>query len=378
MLSGVFHRKARDKSGLNYNLENILYIYKMFSKQPLSFYVLGIGLVMLASYVGNQYRQTFQDEDRNEEYDMVKEYLLNDSPLYGKNRPKLWIHSKYEVNARMWKNFMSRNTTNLNQPYLYLTVQSVIRHCADDFHVCLIDDDSFGKLIPSWDADLHTIPEPMKSRYRDMGMVQLLQLYGGMIVPNSFICTRPLLEMYQTGIEGKKPFVVEKCKQCLRDPKINNSPFIPDIRMMGAAKNDPVLDEMLDVLKRRERDGHFSRETDFLGEIDKWCIQQVQEGKMTCIDGNAIGIKTRCGKPILLEDLMGEDYLDVDNSLLFGVFVPKEDLLKRPKYSWFSILPHEDVMQSRVILAKYLQASVVDEEEAEKARSERIRTMIAI
>ena len=50
----------------------------MFSKQPLSFYIFGFGLVLLASYVGNQYRKTFEEDDSQEDYQMVKEYLLND------------------------------------------------------------------------------------------------------------------------------------------------------------------------------------------------------------------------------------------------------------------------------------------------------------
>jgi len=330
----------------------------MFSKQNLSVYVIGIGLVMFASYVGNMYRQTFQDDYRNKEYDMIKQYLLNDSPLYGNNRPKMWIHSMYEVNARKWKNFMSRNTTGLNQPYLYLTIESIIRHCADDFHICLIDDDSFAKLLPSWDVDLNTIPEPMRSRYRYMAMIQLLQLYGGMIVPNSFLCTRPLIDMYKTGIEGNVPFVVEKKKQCVRTTT-NNHVFLPDIYMMGAKKNDPVLDEMLAFMKQRERKGHFSRETEFKGEMENWCNQQVMEMKMRCIDGNRIGIKSKCGIPILIEDLMGENYLDIDDTVLFGIYIPKEELLRRPKYQWFTILPYEDIMNTNVILAKYFKASSV-------------------
>ena len=39
---------------------------------------------------------------------MIKLYLLNDSPLYGQNKPKIWIHSKYELNARKWRDFQSR------------------------------------------------------------------------------------------------------------------------------------------------------------------------------------------------------------------------------------------------------------------------------
>jgi hypothetical protein len=51
------------------------------------------------------------EDNSKDEYEMVKQYLLNESPLYGYNRPKIWIHSKYEVNSRKWKSFYSRNST---------------------------------------------------------------------------------------------------------------------------------------------------------------------------------------------------------------------------------------------------------------------------
>ena len=67
----------------------------------------------------------------------------------GNNKPKLWIHMDYHINSRKWKNFMSRNSTDLNQPYLYLTIQSIINHNSNDFHICLIDDDAFEKILPN-------------------------------------------------------------------------------------------------------------------------------------------------------------------------------------------------------------------------------------
>ena len=75
---------------------------------------------------------------------------------------------------------------------------------------------------------------------------------------------------------------------------------------------------------------------------------------------------------------MGENYLDVENSLLFGISIPSEELLRRPKYSWFAVLPQEDVLNSNVILAKYFQASIVDDDVLESERKEKIRDMIAI
>ena len=113
----------------------------MFSSNQITQYLMLFGVIIVAGYFGNSFNQKFQNKD---EYDLIKQYLLNESPLYGFNRPKLWIHSKYEVNARKWKDFYSRNTTDLNQPYIHLTIKTIINHCGNDFNVCLIDDESFS------------------------------------------------------------------------------------------------------------------------------------------------------------------------------------------------------------------------------------------
>jgi hypothetical protein len=135
----------------------------MFSSKNISHYVVTGATILVASYFLNKYKQNFET---NDEYDLIKKYLLNESPLYGYNRPKLWIHTKYEINARKWKDFYSRNSTDLNQPYLHLTIKTIVNHCGDDFNICLIDDDTFSKLIPSWDVDLSTVAEPMRAHFR--------------------------------------------------------------------------------------------------------------------------------------------------------------------------------------------------------------------
>lgn len=325
----------------------------MFSKK-LPYLIMAFGLVMAASYVGNRFRQNMTDRESKDDYELVKKYLLNDSAMYGKNRPKLWIHSCYEVNARKWKNFMSRNSTDLNQPYLYLTIQSIINHCGDDFHVCLVDDDSFEKLIPSWELNMNTMSEPMRSRYRDIGMLQLIYIYGGFNVPNSFLCTKPLIELYKQGISQKTPFIAEK-----RMYNVSLKPFVPDIQFIGAQKEDPKIQELIQFLEMN-LGNHFQKQNEFEGLVEKWCIEQVQDQAMQIIDGKIIGIKTDIGKPILLEDLMEDDFLKVDSTMLYGIYIPKKDILKRPKFQYYAILPYEEVLESKNILAKYFKMSMVD------------------
>ena len=73
----------------------------MFDRKNVKHYLLAISLLLVATYIGNSYKNYVNKDTTNYEYDMIKEYLLNDSPLYGMNKPKLWIHSKYKLILKM-------------------------------------------------------------------------------------------------------------------------------------------------------------------------------------------------------------------------------------------------------------------------------------
>ena len=178
----------------------------LFSIKNTKYYIFMAVVVLVSGIFASKLKQSFET---NDEYELIRKYLLNDSPLHGHNRPKLWIHTKYEINARKWKDFYSRNTTDLNQPYIHLTIKTIIDHCGDDFNICLIDDQTFSKLLPSWDIDISTLAEPIKSHFRELGLAQLIYYYGGMVVPNSFICKKNLKPLYDNGISGNKAFVCE-------------------------------------------------------------------------------------------------------------------------------------------------------------------------
>ena len=144
----------------------------MFDKKYAYHYLFTIGVIAVAGYFSDKVKQGLSSNDA--ENNLIRQYLLNESPLYGFNRPKLWIHSTYEKNARQWKDFYSRNTTDLNQPYIHLTIKSVINHCGNDFNICLIDDETFSRLIPTWDINMAAVPEPARAMYRELGLMKLL------------------------------------------------------------------------------------------------------------------------------------------------------------------------------------------------------------
>lgn len=370
----------------------------MFKSKNLYHYAFAFGLILVASYFGNKWRQSFEP---NDEYDMIKKYLLNDSPLYGFNKPKIWIHSNGEINARKWRDFQSRNTTDLNQPYINLTISSIINHCANDFNICLIDDDSFSKLIPTWDVDLKTVSDPIKSHMRDIGMLQLVYLYGGIVVPNTFLCLKNLTGLYQEGIVSNKAFVVEALNRSTDVAKQKHRLlFTPTLRMFGSEKNNGAIRELADYLrivhlgitdpsndmalpKQRNQFPYFTSEPEFLGNVSQWFITAIQNQQVNLIGGELIGIKTNKRKPVLIEDLMEEDFLDISTNA-YGIYIPGDDMLKRIKYQWFSVMTVSEALNTNSVLSKYLKASMVQGEHYDeyKIRADddgsKIRSVISI
>jgi hypothetical protein len=240
-----------------------------------------------------------------------------------------------------------------------LTIKTIINHCGKDFNICLIDDDSFSKLLPSWDIDLPTVAEPHKSYYRELGMLKLVYYYGGIVVPNSFLCTKSLKPLWQDAVNEKTPFLCEKLNRTVAKDNGANPLFIPSICFMGAKKNDETIKELIEYLKHRNLSPHFSSEPRFTGDTSNWCMDAVKQGKMKVVGGEQIGIKTQTGKPILLEELMEENYLDLVKSP-YGIYIPADEILRRPKFQWFAAISSEEVFKTNAIIAKHLKASIVD------------------
>jgi hypothetical protein len=321
-------------------------------------FLFGLTVLAVVGYIGTKIKDSIDTTDKDE-YELIKKYLLNDSPLYGYNKPKLWIHTKYEINARNWRDFYSRNTTDLNQPYIHVTIRSIINHCADDFHICLIDDDTFSKLIPAWDFEMRSLADPLKSQLRELGFAQLLYYYGGFIVPDSFLCSKNLMPLYLEGVSKKNSFVIEKVSKQVDFKDKRGRIFVPDMYFMGANKNDDTVKELAEFLKNRAKSVHVTNEAEFRGQISHWLMGAIHIDKMTLIRGEYVGIKTNKGSEITVEDLMEEAFLDLHSSA-YGVYIPEDEMLSRTKYQWFPVSSVEELMDTRIILAKYMKASMVD------------------
>jgi len=189
---------------------------------------------------------------------------------------------------------------------------------------------------------------------------QAANVYGGLVLPNSFVCLKNLKDLYLTHTVNGNPFVCEKLNRSHgsdRKPKT----FVPDTYIMGAppGKHNATILEYVNYLKSTLVSPHFSSENEFFGKSSSWARQAIEQNKMNLVTGERVGIKTQNKKKIVLEDLMEEEYLTLHNDAV-GIYIPADEILNRPKYQWFAVLPSEQVLNSNIIIAKYLMTSIVD------------------
>lgn len=295
----------------------------------------------------------FEDKRMREEsgdtYEAIQKYLLDDVTLGKSKKPILWIHVPYEYNSRNWLSFGSRSSFDLNQPYLYLTVRSILKQCDDSFTICIIDDTSFKRLIPGWNINMTTISDPILSNMRMMGLMKLLYIYGGLVCPISFVCLKNLHGLYEKGIRGEKMFV---CETVDRNSTSTDIDFFPNFTFCGAPKECETVRELCSFIERTSSHD-YTAETKFLGNYDKWCKQRIENGTMNMIEGVEIGTKTIDERPIILDDLMSNHYLDLYQGT-YGILIPADEILNRRKYEWFARLSQKQVMESDTIIGNYL------------------------
>jgi hypothetical protein len=310
-------------------------------------------------------KEGFKTNNIDEEYDLIKKYLLNESPLYGKNKPKIWIHTTYEIDARNWNTFSDHNSTNKNQPYIELTIQSIINHCALDFNILLINDETFLKLIPHWKwGNMSNIADPEKKNIRQYGLLKLLYFYGGIIVPNSFICFKNLESLFKPT-----PFVVETINKTLFD---SGKTFCPSIKFIGVRnKRDlsikKIIDElfsenMFENIPNNKKWEMIGMENDIVGKSNNIISKYIKNENWFLWSGDLFGIKTsKDGNPILIEDLMEDDYLDLPSNM-YGILVDSDELMRRNKYNWLTYIKADsnNLLNGCNILSKYLNKSLID------------------
>ena len=317
--------------------------------------ILMILILLVIGYAYSMYSGKLNQETEIEERDLIQKFLANDVATMDMKKPFLWIPVEYDVNERSWLNFGSRNTTNLNQPYLYLTIRSIIEKCGNSFNICIIDDNVFNKLIPNWTIVVSRLTSPLRSHMRELAMAKLLNKYGGMRLPPSFICFEDLITLYELGINKETAsggvFVSEMVSNNITASSII---FGPCSKIMGCVKDTQLMKsyiEYLEVLISND----YTEQMDFEGKISKWFFNEISKGAMNIIKPELIGAKKIDDSPVILDNLLGDTNMELSNES-FGLYINSCELLRRRNFGWFVRMSPKQVLESNTQIAKYLLA----------------------
>ena len=309
-------------------------------------------ILYLSSLLYKQYKLHEKWNDDVEHYDLVNKFLVdNNTNIIQKNgkhkKPILWIHLDYKVNAREWEDFYSRNTTKLNQPYIYLTLKSIINQCGNDFNIALIDDTSFEYLIPNYNIDFKKLTSPIKEHCRNLALYKVLYQYGGFLVPPSFLCFKSLKPMYDTGLNNSELFMVEN--------KINYKSeykFAPDPEFVGCEKQSATMNRIIqymEILYSKD----FTSQSDFIGQMQEQYRKMINENMITPINSKHIGVQKNNNEPVDISELFRSNEIDYSD-VLYGIYIPYKELLQKTKFQWFLRLDIPNILTSNTILAKYM------------------------
>ena len=321
----------------------------VFKLSHYSHYIYPLTITIVMSLIYSKYQSANDEDEHMKNYRIVRKYLLNDSSLAQSKKPIIWIHMDYEANARHWQSFFSRKTDDLNQPYQYLTLKSIIDKCGRDFNICLIDDETFANIIPGWTVDLSLVASPIKTKIRQLALAKILYYYGGFILPSSFLCFQNLANIYYALTQGDKMFVGELIARTDVSEQVN---FFPSTKFMGCQKECPLMSRFISYLEVNTSTD-FTAESHFTDGYGRWCYEKISRGEMNIIPADMLGVKDAAGKPVSIEVLMSNNFLNLSERVQ-GLYIPADEILKRTAYQWFARLSAKQALSSDTMIGKYL------------------------
>lgn len=288
------------------------------------------------------------DKDKEINYDILDNYLVNESSLAKSNKPILWIHNSYEINSREWLSFGSRNSNNLNKPLIYLTIDSIIKNCSNSFKICIIDDNSFNNIIPGWIWDLDTMSEPIKSYYRYLAMLKIINIYGGLNVPPSFLCFNDLIGIYNKSSEENKPIICESLP-CYDKCSI-------DQYFIGSNKNSEIFNKIMEDLEKI-LSNNKTAEPLFSDKVTNYFRGEINDNNVILIEGIYLGLFDKNMNVINIETMLNDNDV-VINENAYGINIPIDEIINRYKYQWFSKLNVDEIVESNTLIGKHIKVNM--------------------
>lgn len=308
-------------------------------------YIVGFIVLIIIGQLYRRYVEKNKNDELVEQYEIVKKYLLNDSSLANAKKPILWIHVENEINSRNWQSWGSRNTDCINQPYLFLTIKSIVDKCGGSFNIVLINDDTFSNILPGWSIDIRGVANPIKKYIRTLALSRVLYYYGGLLVPPSTICFQDLFHAPYSGLTQSDALIGEYIDKSVHSGDVVYS---PNTRFMGCLKGSDVMREFcehLELLISKD----YTDEVNFLGECSNWWSNKILQGKAGLVTAKELGVQIPAG-PMTIEKLLGDTIYPLFPEAT-SVFIPQEDILNRLKYQWFARQSPQQVLEGDYFIA---------------------------
>ena len=163
-----------------------------------------------------------------------------------------------------------------------------------------------------------------------------------------------LKPLYDQQTANNTVFACEAVNKSIDLIKHTKQPlFSASTYVMGSPKNHESLTEIINYLENRNAHSHFTDEYQFKNDVATYLTHMTEHGKLVVLDGAIIGVKSANGKPIILDQLMEQQPLDLIPNAI-GLYIPSNELLVRTKYQWFVALSEEDVIESDCALTKLM------------------------
>ena len=255
---------------------------------------------------------------------------------------KIWVHVPFSHNSRYWDSFGSRTSEDLNIPYVYLCIKSIIETCGDDHDVIIYDDSNIAEILQD-DTDIVEVDKLsgiILEKYREIMKAKILKKYGGISLPCTlFMKSRPqflnkLSELTACRIpnEGVSKSYVD---------------YVVSPKILACPKRCPKMDDYINSLKI----------LDYSEEKFKFYDNEYLKENAYIIDESLIGGKDVSGNMVTLDRLLSNEDIQLSTSH-FGLYTSLEQLLVRSKFQWFLRLSPQQIYDSkdRLFISKYISS----------------------
>ena len=245
---------------------------------------------------------------------------------YNINKPIAWIYLPFETNSMVWDSFYSRNTKHLNNTLLREIVNKNTSILKDKFNVLLIDDDSFKHILDDKLPDLKAIGAPLKDKLVDLYVLQLIETYGGIRIPNHF-AIQDDTQLYNMLYKTTEDTVV-----CFRKP--HSDTLIYDIQFIGSLfNNNKTIKKLIQYQQLLIGD-----DTGDASNFVSTSLPSLVSNNILDYDITESGVKDINNHILTVEDFMSETKNIEFPPNTFMIYLPLQHLSKRTHYNWITYI----------------------------------------